>query len=184
MSERLDRQAWLDAGLILLAQRGVGAVRITDLAKQLNVTKGSFYWHFQNRAELLEAMLDIWETAKTDLVIAKINAIEGDAKAKLRVLFGMSLNSDGEVFLAIHIWASIDNKAANIFERVARRRIAFVEGLFLEMGFDAQEAAARAHFVFQALIGHYALGSAQKIFDSSQYMDIIHNLLTVQPTGS
>jgi AcrR family transcriptional regulator len=102
MSQRLDRQAWLDAGLGLLAQRGVGAVRITDLARRLNVTKGSFYWHFRDRADLFEAMLEMWETGGTDLAIAKINAIQGDTKTRLKALFSMSLNSDAQLFLAIH----------------------------------------------------------------------------------
>jgi AcrR family transcriptional regulator len=184
VSERLDRKAWIDAGLKLLRQKGVGAVRITDLAKQLKVTKGSFYWHFRDRAEFLECMLSMWEAAGTDLVIANINAIEGDARAQLKALFSMSLNSDGQVFLAIHSWARIDGKAANAFNRVAGRRIAYVEDLFLKMGFDTQEAAARAHFVFQALVGHYVLEGDLNVTDRSQYLETIYAALIARQHDS
>jgi hypothetical protein len=47
-------------------------------------------------------MLEMWETGGTDLAIAKINAIQGDTKTRLKALFSMSLNSDAQLFLAIH----------------------------------------------------------------------------------
>jgi len=43
---RLGKADWLDAGLAALAAEGPAALRAEALARQLNTTKGSFYWHF------------------------------------------------------------------------------------------------------------------------------------------
>src|SRR5215469_13533470 len=63
---RLDRRDWVDAGIVILASKGVDAVRVESLAKQLNISKGSFYWHFKDRGDLLEAILERWEIQQSD----------------------------------------------------------------------------------------------------------------------
>ena len=60
---------WLQAALEMLADAGIGAVKIVPLAKRLGVTSGSFYWHFHNRPELYDAILDYWEREMTDKVM-------------------------------------------------------------------------------------------------------------------
>jgi AcrR family transcriptional regulator len=51
--KRLTRQDWIDAALEALETGGVPAVAVEPLASRLGVTKGSFYWHFKDRNELL-----------------------------------------------------------------------------------------------------------------------------------
>ncbi|MGJ4950340.1 TetR/AcrR family transcriptional regulator [Bradyrhizobium sp. HKCCYLS20291] len=179
MADRLDREAWLKAGLALLADQGVDAVRITDLAARLEVTKGSFYWHFRDRSAFLNAMLETWESVATDAIIATIDASGGDARAKLRMLFQKSLDSDGRLFLAIQGWARSDSRASAALNKITRRRIAYVKQLFLEAGFAPRDASVRAEFAFQALIGHYALGPASMFAGQgkSGNIEIVFNML-------
>src|ERR1041385_3058034 len=59
--ERLDKNQWLRATRLALLTGGPDAVRVEPLARELGVTKGSFYWHFGDRADLLEALLVEWE---------------------------------------------------------------------------------------------------------------------------
>ena len=40
-----------------LARHGIESVRVEVLARDLGVSKGSFYWHFRDRSELLEKLL-------------------------------------------------------------------------------------------------------------------------------
>lgn len=71
MERDLSRKDWLNAARLALLKGGVNAVRVETLARKLNVTKGSFYWHFRDREELLEALLGEWEHEKqlvTDLL--------------------------------------------------------------------------------------------------------------------
>lgn len=64
-SSSLGREAWIAAGLAALSSGGVEAVRVEVLARALHVTKGSFYWHFADRRELLDAIVAHWETTTT-----------------------------------------------------------------------------------------------------------------------
>ena len=66
---RTPRGSWIDAGLRALAAGGPDAVRIEPLARELGVTRGGFYWHFEDRRALLEEILDAWERSSVDEVI-------------------------------------------------------------------------------------------------------------------
>ena len=58
---RTPRSSWIEQGLRALAAGGADAVRIEPLAQALGVTRGGFYWHFDDRRALLEEILDAWE---------------------------------------------------------------------------------------------------------------------------
>src|SRR5260370_40660501 len=81
---RTPRSSWIDAGLRALAAGGPEAVRIEPLAEVLGVSKGGFYWQFDDRRALLEEMLDTWERVFVDEVGERGGAEGGDARAKLR----------------------------------------------------------------------------------------------------
>src|SRR5215208_8307350 len=85
---------WIDQGLRTLAAGGPDAVRIEPLARALGVTKGGFYWHFDDRRALLEEMLDTWERVGVDEVIERVESDGGDARAKLRRLFAIAASGD------------------------------------------------------------------------------------------
>ena len=45
-------------------RRGRDGIRSKSLAKRLHVTKGSFYWHFKDRQDLLAGVLDVWKDGR------------------------------------------------------------------------------------------------------------------------
>src|SRR2546425_12328309 len=92
---RTPRNSWIEEGLRALAAGGPDAVRIEALAEALGVSKGGFYWHFDDRRALLDEMLDTWERVGVDAVIERVEGEGGDARAKLRRLFAVT-SSRGE----------------------------------------------------------------------------------------
>ena len=100
---RTPRASWIDEGLRALATGGPEAVRVEQLAESLGVTKGGFYWHFENRSALLEEILDAWERLVVDDVIEQAEAEDPDPRVKLRRVFalGSSLRDVIKVELAI-----------------------------------------------------------------------------------
>src|SRR5215207_8844892 len=98
---------WIDQGLRTLAAGGPDAVRIEPLARALGVTKGGFYWHFDDRRALLEEMLERWERVSVDEVIERVEGGSGDARAKLRRLSALAASSEDplSVDLAVRDWA-------------------------------------------------------------------------------
>src|SRR4029077_16836251 len=98
---RTPRGAWVDAALQAVAAGGPDAVRVEALAVTLGVSKGGFYWHFKDRQALLDEMLDVWEQAGTDDVIARVDSQPTDPRAKVRQLFELARSADFAVELAL-----------------------------------------------------------------------------------
>ena len=65
----LERQDWVDAAYKVLVQEGVGRVRVLNLAEALGITRGSFYWHFRNREELLDELVKVWQQKNTGALL-------------------------------------------------------------------------------------------------------------------
>src|ERR687897_2806346 len=104
---RTPRSSWIEEGLRALAKGGPDTVRIELLARALGVTRGAFYWHFDDRRALLEEILDTWERVGVDEVIERVESDGGDARAKLRRLFAIAASGD-EVLrtdLAVRDWS-------------------------------------------------------------------------------
>lgn len=175
---KLGRQDWIDLGLKVIAESGVEAVRVEPLAKLLDVTKGSFYWHFKNRDELLEAILHDWVSRETDSIIEKVEMAGGDATAKLLHLLELAIQDDGQVENAIRAWAVNDSEAAAVLNQVDRRRLCYTKNLFLEVGFTPFEAMVRARMAYYSLIGEYTLGTRTNQSDRLAGVRLEHIILT------
>ena len=65
-SPALQPDDWILAAFARLSAEGIDAVRIEVLARELRVSKGSFYWHFQDREELIGKMLARWELEESN----------------------------------------------------------------------------------------------------------------------
>jgi len=177
MTVRLDRSDWIHAGFAMLASGGIDAVRVERLAGALAVTKGSFYWHFRDRPALLAAMLEAWQAEATSDIITRVEAKGGDAAARLASLLSIVFRSDGRLEMAVRDWASRDEGARAAQMIVDQRRLAYVETLFLDLGFGAAEALARARFAYQALIGQFSLGNESTDATMRELRDIILPML-------
>lgn len=152
---RTPRSDWIEAGLRALAEGGPDAVRIEPLARALGVTKGSFYWHFDNRGAVLDEMLDTWERTAIDDVIERVEGSDGDARAKLRHLFALaSAAADlGRVELAIRDWARRDDAVAARLRRVDNRRMDYMRSLFGAFCPDPDDVETRCLIVFALFVG-------------------------------
>jgi AcrR family transcriptional regulator len=155
---KLKKQDWTVLALKVLAESGIETVRVEPLAKLMNVTKGSFYWHFKNREELFDDMLQEWEIRETDNIIKQVEAAEGDANTKLLNLMEIVAQDDCQLERAMRIWAANDEKAQQSLVRIDKRRLDYLEDLFLELGFSTDEAKARARLNYYTWIGEFTLG--------------------------
>jgi AcrR family transcriptional regulator len=132
-SRRCTREDWLRAARLALLHGGPAAVRVEKLARDLRVTKGSFYWHFRDRGELLEALLEEWEAEKAFLLDALARK---DLRQSLAGLFQelgrrVVLSERGEwpSDAAIFGWAAVSPAVAARANREERRRIDLLKRL-------------------------------------------------------
>ena len=158
MNRQLGRQDWIAAALKALAEHGADAVRVERLARALKVTKGSFYWHFKDQKALLAEALKEWEARATGDIIATIDGHGGDARARIAALAMLVFSAKGSLERQVRAWAAGDAMAAAVQDRVDRRRIAYVVELFASAGLAPTDARPRATFLYQALVGQFAMG--------------------------
>ena len=160
--DRVGPDAWIEAGIALLAEGGIDAVRVEPLAGRLGVTKGSFYWHFKDRAALHLAILDHWRATSTADVITLLERQGGSAAERLRRLFATTVVDPRrpQLTTAIRAWARTDRLAAEAIATADVERIAYVEGLLVEHGLPPGTATVRARILYLTLMGSFALSGA------------------------
>ncbi len=117
MTKRLDEAAWIDCALDVLAEHGIDGVRVEVLAKKLQVTKGSFYWHFKDRDALLEGMLNSWRRQATLRIITRVDQAEQTPAGRLRYLINLPFHGQraehgANVELSLRLWSRRDPRAA------------------------------------------------------------------------
>lgn len=148
---------WADAALDTIADAGLKGVAVERLARQLRVTKGSFYWHFPNRDALLRAAVERWERQQTDDVIAQARQ-EQDGRARMARLFRNADGSKraGQLYLAFAA-AARDPVVGTVVRRVNNRRVRFMEDCYLAMGLEPGEARQRALLAYSVYLGFMQL---------------------------
>ena len=137
------------AALEILADHGIDGVRVEVLAKQLGVTKGSFYWHFKDRDALLNAILDTWRRQATLRIISRLDQTAQGSAGRLRQLlnlpFGGPRSERGaDVELALRLWGRQDASAHTALAEVDALRLHYIAGLLEDCGYAADVAKARA----------------------------------------
>ncbi|MFI5685273.1 TetR/AcrR family transcriptional regulator [Streptomyces sp. NPDC051636] len=158
---RLTARDWADAALAAIGEGGgLAAVAVEPLAARLGATKGSFYWHFDNREALIGAALARWVEADTEEIIAGAET-EPDPERRLRRLFTEVIKPATADPLEVSLLASTDHpQVAAALRQVTERRIGYLAGLFAELGFPEDEARRRGLMAYSFYLGHTQLGHA------------------------
>ncbi len=151
--QRLSRERWEDAALEAIAEEGLSALAIEPLARQLGVTKGSFYWHFDDREALLEAALSRWEQRTVDGVLERL-AAESSPRQRLIELFRFALEEPqhGQLELVFGV-AAEHPLIGTCLERVQGRRLVLFAELFTALGATPVEAERYALMSCAAQVG-------------------------------
>lgn len=154
--DRLTRADWLAHGLRTLARQGANALKVGDLAAGLDVSRGSFYWHFKDATDFRVQLLQLWQERVTDQVFREIDAaIVGPAR--LTHLMKLAFNEDRSLDRAIRTLAETDPTAAEMVASVDTRRIDYLAKILIESGVELRRAQSRAEFLYWAYIGQSAV---------------------------
>lgn len=157
---RTPRNSWIDEGLRALAAGGPDAVRIEPLAQALGVTRGGFYWHFEDRRALLDEMLDTWERRSTDEVLERVESEGGDPRDKVRRAGMLTFSRELlPIDLAIRDWSRRDKAVAKRLRRVDNRRMEYLRALIGTFCSDAHDVEARSMLAFSLAIGNHFIAA-------------------------
>ncbi len=152
----LGREDWIKTALEVLADLGPAAVTVASIATKLGVTKGSFYWHFQSREELLDCLIEEWRLHATRRVIQIVDEEASSAREKILRVTSISSRSSvhelgGALELTMRTWAKSNRKVRTVVAEVDKSRMAFLAQQYAEIRSDGQaDLVACLHYAFSA----------------------------------
>lgn len=159
---RRTREEWLEAALEVLSREGEGRIRVRQIAAALGVTTGSFYWHFQDRADFLEQLLAWWVKHYTTDVATLARSLPGTPRERLKAIATKIIQVHAARYdIAVRAWAAHESGAAEAVRASDAIRIRTVGGLFREMGFRGQELTLRTRTFVTFTSLHSAVGKPQ-----------------------
>ena len=177
---------WAEAALQLVAEKGLGALKVDALAARLGVTKGSFYWHFASRADLLAAALSRWEERSTTDNMRGLDAIP-DARRRLELMLdAASQPPRSRSLYAALAEAAEDPIVHRVLNRVASARISYLEKCYADLGIAPTLTALHAVLAYAAYRGlvqlaHEAPGALPS--DWSLYPGVVRDALVPRATA-
>jgi AcrR family transcriptional regulator len=132
---------------------GIDHVRVDVLAGELNVTRGSFYWHFRDREDLLRRVLQAWREVSTVQLTQRLEVARSDPRELLADVItlpfrGRAAVRAARIELAIRAWARRDPMAQQALDEADSSRIRYHQTLFRALGFAPDEAAHRAFLLY------------------------------------
>lgn len=185
----LSAEDWISAAFRALGEGGVQAIRAEAIARDLKVSKGSFYWHFKDVPALKAQMLAHWQHLATDAIISDVEAIGATPRAQLQALVieatGVPSSAYGgdRTESAIREWARHDATTAAILKSVDERRLAYLVQLFRKCGQSADRSGTNARILYGALIGLEILASQDLADVRASMLELLAYLLGENPAG-
>lgn len=152
----LTVEAWLNLALEELRSHGYGALRAQPLAKKLDVTRGSFYHHFESIDAFHTAVIDHWSTKTSGQIASEAQDFDDPLEA-LDDLLQKTLRSGEALERAIRSWSTVASSVAEAVERVDQERIGIADALLRQAGLHETESIARAKLLYWAAIGRLML---------------------------
>ena len=176
---RLTRDDWLAAALEVLHGEGIHEVSIVRLARDLGVTSGSFYWHFQDRKELLQGLLDFWVQSQTEIIIAEVESAGGAADERLlRLMQVLTTGEQARYDVAVRAWANFNKMAAKVVREMDERRVKYLRPIFREMGFEGDEAELRVRLFYYYQLAEPNILYREPKNKRKRMIELRHRLLT------
>ena len=140
----VSKGEWLEVALQALAAGSISDITVEGLARSLGIAKAGFYWHFKNRQDLLDQLLEYWVHEITGVAADNPELLALEPKKRLKMLAEMILEYDLTRYeLAVRQWALQDKNAARVVRKVNRMRLDFVRQALSELGFKGDDLEMR-----------------------------------------
>lgn len=155
----LGRHDWLSAALNVVAREGIEALQITRLARELDATRGSFYWHFKDREDLLNSLIEEWQAANSGVIAETLDGSESLADGVLS-LFTIWVHDEQfsrHLDQAIRDWARHDESIGAVVRQEEANRVATIARFLRRHGYEQDDAMVRARVIYFTQVGYYAL---------------------------
>lgn len=157
---RGTREIWLQAAYEALLESGIDSVKIMPLADRLGLSRTSFYGHFTDRDDLLQALITLWQSKNTGNLIRRTEDYAETIGEAILNIFDLWLNPelfDSRLEFAMRNWAHMDERLAHLMEEADEVRVDAFTAMFERFGFEGTYAIIRANTVYQTQIGYISM---------------------------
>ncbi len=160
-ASRLSRDDWLDAAFHAVVEGGFDKARVLMIADALGVTRGSFYWHFTDHAELISALLARWRDRELALEqqLRAETQLFTDPRADLEHLLKEGLAHAGKDLenmrfeLALRGQGRRDPVVAKMLAEIDQARMSLFEEKFMRLTGDKHRSFELASLFYLAIVG-------------------------------
>lgn len=177
-STRLSAEDWLEVGYNVLAHEGVRALKVERLCQQAGVTRGSFYWHFEDIEQYRAALVESWNKflERDRQALSKLDALP--PRERLSALTHTLVSPQYWMLeRAMREWARLDPVAAENIRAADRLLLRTVIKAYSDYGFSLEDARLRAELTFAAGIGLLHLTSsaeqAQSVAQRERFLAVM-----------
>ncbi len=154
---KVTREDWLNVALDVLVSDGVDQVKVLALGDRLGVSRSSFYWYFQSRQDLLDALLTHWEETNTAALVSLAETPAETVTEAVCNIFRSVVNPalfDIAFDFAVRDWARRSGAARRALDRSEATRLDALTAMFARYGFAPLEALTRARTLYYMQIGY------------------------------
>ncbi|SIS90855.1 TetR/AcrR family transcriptional regulator [Neptunomonas antarctica] len=185
---RGSEDLWLDAAYNLLVESGVASVKVMPLAKALNLSRTSFYWHFADRDALLDALIKRWERQNTGQLVAQTERYAQTINEAVLNLFDCWINPqlfDARMDFAIRNWAQQTPALKTLMEQNDRQRLTAIGEMFSRFGFTPQQSETRARTAYYTQVGYISMMVEEPMAERLKRIpDYVESLTASYPTDA
>ncbi|MFP4539269.1 MAG: TetR/AcrR family transcriptional regulator [Dichotomicrobium sp.] len=165
-TQRGTRELWLDAAYEALVEGGVEAVRVMPLAENLSVSRTSFYWHFDDRDALLNALIAHWRDKNTGNLIRQTRLFAETICEAVLNLFDCWIDPDlfdARLEFAMRNWSQSSAELKETFRETDRERIEAIRDMFARFDFDPYQADIRANAIYLTQVGYISIEAEEPL---------------------
>lgn len=169
---QLTRDDWIVAAIQTLVRDGIEAVHITQLSRDLNVTRGSFYWHFKNRKDVLDSILLEWR-ARNSGIMMEVLKTAPTLEAGILDLFAVWVDHskfDPALDQAVRDWARRDENVRAFVATEDNDRVGAIAAFFKRHNYEKIDAFIRARIIYFTQLSYYALDVSEPLETRVSYL--------------
>lgn len=149
---KVSKDNWIKKGILTVKRYGIFALNIQETATKLDVTKGSFYHHFDSFNDYQIAIAEYWQ----DSILKELDKLSADSIPDAIVKFYELISIKEEIFF--RTWAAYNPNIKKFITSIDNSRINFLKSLYLQKH-NEKEAFSKAYLEYGDFIG------LQQLFD-------------------
>jgi AcrR family transcriptional regulator len=164
------KQKIIDAALHLFIQKGYHGTSINDITAKVGITKGSLYFHFKSKKDLVLYVFNQFEERYVDAMIASANNISGNATDKINrtITFSSRFGKANRALVTCYHYVASElsekSEFSSLILRIRRKQMKFYTDLIetgiqqgqfkkdVNAGMAAQIFASGAGSIFQLYV--------------------------------